>query len=102
MNPFITQPDADVLELTDVAVLEEPGLESHIVIFNDEVNTFDWVIQCLMEVLDHTNEQSEQLAMMIHYKGRASVKDGSMDELRPLKDNLCERGLSAVIESHVA
>ncbi len=96
------EPDADTLELEEVDLLEALDLESQLVIFNDEVNTFTWVIQCLMEVLDHTNQQAEQNAMIIHFKGKACVKSGSFEMLHPLKDALTERGLSAVIESEYA
>ena len=102
-DPFATpDTETEVLELPDVDLKEALSLGSALVIFNDDVNTFDWVIQCLMEVLDHTSEQAEQNAMLIHYKGKATVKEGSLDELHPFKDALCERGLSAVIESEVA
>jgi ATP-dependent Clp protease adaptor protein ClpS len=79
-------------ELTDT---EDPA---YLVVYNDDHNTFDWVILCFMEVLGHTSEQSEQLAFIIHFKGKATVKTASFSELRPLKDALTERGLSAVIE----
>jgi ATP-dependent Clp protease adaptor protein ClpS len=71
---------------------------SMLVVYNDDVNTFDWVIHCLMEVCGHTFEQSEQLSILIHFKGKATVKTAPLDSLRPLKDALVERGLSAVIE----
>jgi len=74
------------------------GHQARLVVFNDDVNTFDWVIHCLMEVLDHTSEQAEQLAMLIHFKGKATVKTAPRKELIPKKDALVERHLSAVIE----
>ncbi|MEP7267122.1 MAG: ATP-dependent Clp protease adaptor ClpS [Saprospiraceae bacterium] len=71
---------------------------SMLVVYNDDVNTFDWVIQCLMEVCEHTFEQSEQLSLLIHFKGKATVKTAPFESLKPLKDALVDRGLSAVIE----
>ena len=71
---------------------------SQLLVFNDDFNTFDWVIQCFMEVCNHTFEQSEQLSLIVHYKGRAIVKTGDMEKLKPMKEALVERGLSAVIE----
>ena len=68
------------------------------ILFNDNFNTFDWVIHCLMEVCGHTFEQSEQLSILIHFKGKATVKTAPLESLRPLKEALIERGLSAVIE----
>lgn len=71
---------------------------TQLIVLNDDYNTFDWVIECFMEVLNHTNEQSEQLAWIVHTKGKASVKLGSFDVLKPLKDALVDRGLNAIIE----
>ena len=88
--------------MTDVLVEDEKKATelqlSQLLVFNDDFNTFDWVIQCFMEVCNHTFEQSEQLSLIVHYKGRAIVKTGDMEKLKPMKDALVERGLSAVIE----
>lgn len=89
--------DTEVLE--DVDVLLDVDFGSQLVVYNDDHNTFDWVIQCFMEVCDHSHPQAEQLSLLVHYKGKACCKTDSMDVLRPMKDALCERGLSAVIES---
>ena len=80
--------------------IEDSGIghEARLVVYNDDVNTFDWVIECFMEVLDHTSEQAEQLAILIHFKGKATVKTAPRRELIPKKDALIERHLSAVIE----
>lgn len=75
------------------------GQLSQLIIYNDDFNTFDWVIKSLMEVCDHTFEQSEQLSLLVHFKGKATVKTAPINTLRPMKDALIERGLSAVIES---
>ena len=77
---------------------DDVGKLSRLVVYNDDHNTFDWVIQCFMDVLNHTFEQSEQLAMIIHFKGKATVKTAPFEELKPPKDALIDRGLSAVIE----
>jgi ATP-dependent Clp protease adaptor protein ClpS len=74
------------------------GNPVEIVVYNDDVNTFDWVIQCFMEVLQHSQEQAEQLSLLVHFKGKAIVKTGPRPELQPKKDALVERGLSAVME----
>ncbi len=71
---------------------------SQLVIYNDDVNTFEWVIQCLMEICGHPFEQSEQLSILIHFKGKAIVKTAPFEALKPLKEALVDRGLSAVIE----
>ena len=87
-------------ELEDVLVedLTTDGVQTQLLVLNDDYNTFEWVIECFMEILNHTNEQSEQLAWIIHTKGKASVKLGTFDELKPLKDALVDRGLNAIIE----
>ena len=79
-------------EKTDV------GQQAEIVVYNDDYNTFDWVIDSFVEVLDHSPEQAEQLSYFIHFKGKAIVKTAPFNVLRPLKDALIDRGLSAVIE----
>ena len=71
---------------------------SELVVYNDDVNTFDWVIQCFTEILHHTAVQAEQLTMLVHFKGKATVKTASERVLKPFKDALVDRGLSAVIE----
>jgi len=72
---------------------------SELVVYNDDYNTFDWVIQCLMEICNHGFEQSEQLSLLVHFKGKAVVKTANFDILKPMKDALVDRGLSAVIET---
>jgi ATP-dependent Clp protease adaptor protein ClpS len=87
----------------EIAVLEEREAitSSFLIVLNDDHNTFDWVIECLMTICDCTFEQAEQLSLLVHYKGKATVKEGGFEKLRPLKDALCERGLSAIIETEV-
>jgi ATP-dependent Clp protease adaptor protein ClpS len=87
-------------EQEDVMIeeLTTDGEQTQLIVLNDDYNTFDWVIECFMEVLNHTNEQSEQLAWIVHTKGRASVKLGTLEELKPYKDALTDRGLNAIIE----
>ena len=74
---------------------------SKLVVYNDDFNTFDWVIQCFMQVCNHTYEQAEQLSLIVHFKGKATVKTDALDVLKPMKDSLIDRGLSAVIETLV-
>ncbi|NUQ23639.1 MAG: ATP-dependent Clp protease adaptor ClpS [Saprospiraceae bacterium] len=76
----------------------DTGSVAQLIVYNDDVNTFEWVIQCFIEVLRHTTEQAEQLALLIHFKGKATVKTASKRELMPKKEALIDRGLSAVIE----
>lgn len=72
--------------------------QSELIVYNDDFNTFDWVIECFIKILNHTQEQAEQLSYIIHFTGKASVKVGSYKTLKPFKDALIDKGLSAVIE----
>jgi len=68
-----------------------------IVLFNDEHNTFDHVIETLMYACDHTPEQAEQCSLLVHYKGKCTVKTGAYNDLKPRCTKLLEAGLSAEI-----
>ncbi len=81
----------------DTSVLEAVDINNEIVLFNDDVNTFDHVIETLIAVCKHTSEQAEQCAILVHYKGKCTVKTGSFDELKPQCTQLLEAGLSAEI-----
>ncbi len=80
-------------------VLEETGNEEfkQLVVLNDDHNTFDHVINTLIEVCKHTPEQAEQCTWIIHYKGKCSVKEGTYHDLKPLRDAIREEGIGAVI-----
>lgn len=70
---------------------------NEIVLYNDDVNTFDHVIETLIRVCDHTPEQAEQCALIVHYKGKCTVKTGVLEKLKPQCTQLLEAGLSAEI-----
>lgn len=93
INAIHEQEELLVEELTNTST------KSELIVYNDDYNTFDWVIQCFMEVCNHGFEQSEQLSLIVHFKGKAVVKTASFDTLKPMKDALIDRGLSAVIET---
>ena len=76
---------------------EEVSTQNEIVLFNDEVNTFDHVIETLIYACDHTAEQAEQCSLIVHYKGKCTVKTGLYDDLKPRCSMLLEAGLSAEI-----
>jgi ATP-dependent Clp protease adaptor protein ClpS len=78
-------------------VLESVSINNEIVLFNDDVNTFDHVIETLIRVCKHSAEQAEQCAILVHYKGKCTVKTGHFDELKPLCTQLLEAQLSAEI-----
>ena len=93
--------NSDTLVQEDVAVLEETATEfSHqLVVYNDDVNTFDWVIESLIAICNHTHEQATQCAMFIHFKGKYAVLHGDELKLIPMKDALHDRGISPAVES---
>ena len=83
-------------EETDVLTsVEDP---CNLIVWNDEVNTFEWVIDTLMEICGHSHEQAEQCAYIIHFQGKYAVKNGSYDELKPKCDAITDRGIGATVE----
>ena len=82
----------------DVALLDEISDSFQILLYNDDVNTFDWVIECLVKICEHDELQAEQCAMLVHYKGKAVVKKGSLEEMKVICQALCDCELSAVVE----
>ena len=90
-NGLFTQTE----EESDVLLKEVE--ERNLVLHNDDVNTFDHVIATLIAVCEHTPEQAEQCALIVHYNGRCTVKSGSYDELEPKCLRLLDAGLSAEI-----
>jgi len=81
----------ELLEVIDVTDVKD------LVVFNDDFNTFEHVIQTLIKVCKHTTEQAEQCTWLIHYKGKCAVKSGSMEELKPMREAICEAGIDARI-----
>jgi len=87
--------ELDEIQLDEVVGM---GLDSNLIIWNDDYNTFEWVILCLITLLGHEATQAEQCAMIIHNTGKCSVKRGSYAELIGYKDALVLRGLNVTIE----
>jgi ATP-dependent Clp protease adaptor protein ClpS len=81
-----------------VEVLDEVSNPFHLIVWNDEVNTFEWVIETLMEICNHSYEQAEQCAYVIHFKGKYAVKHGSYEVLKPMCDAITDRGIGATVE----
>ena len=83
-------------ETGDAEVIEQ---ELHnLIVWNDDVNTFDWVIESLVNICGHDSLQAEQCALIIHHKGKCGVKKGSFEELRPQAEALIDRGIQATID----
>ncbi|MFN4083005.1 MAG: ATP-dependent Clp protease adaptor ClpS [Bacteroidia bacterium] len=82
----------------EVEVLEVEDLNNKVILYNDDVNTFDFVIECLVDICKHELLQAEQLTLIVHYKGKAVVKVGPLDEMQDVCTALCDRGLSAELQ----
>ena len=93
---YYEQPERELDE--EVLVLEETDEENKLVLWNDDVNTFDFVIECLIEICKHTLEQAEQCTILVHFKGKCTVKTGSMELLKPMHEKLLSRGLTSEIQ----
>ncbi|HMK03457.1 MAG TPA: ATP-dependent Clp protease adaptor ClpS [Ferruginibacter sp.] len=83
-------------EYTDTLTVTESSCT--LIVWNDEVNTFEWVIETLIEVCGHSQEQAEQCAFLIDAKGKYAVKQGIYDILKPQCDAITDRGINATIE----
>lgn len=81
----------------DVLVLDDTDEVYKLVLYNDDVHTFDYVIDCLIEICKHTLEQAEQCTILVHYKGKATVKTGSMELLKPMHEKLIGKSLTSEI-----
>jgi len=79
-------------------LLEEKVTTHSIILYNDDFNTFDHVISCLVQICNHEVIQAEQCAWIVHTNGKCIVKTGEYKELEPLCTSLLEKGLSAIIE----
>lgn len=95
---------ATMKSATDIELLEKENVLTdtadpcQLIVWNDDVNTFDWVIETLVEICGHTHEQAEQCAYIIHYNGKYAVKEGMYEDLRPKCDAILERGINATVE----
>jgi len=99
MQPF-TESGNETLQETDT--LEMTGELFNLVVWNDEVNTFDWVIKALMDICGHEQEQAEQCTLIIHFNGKCSVKHGDYNDLKTMCDAITDRGIGATVEEMAA
>jgi ATP-dependent Clp protease adaptor protein ClpS len=95
----------DILETPDIleqevieVLLKEEGTKA-LVLYNDDINTFEYVIECLVKVCDHHPVQAEQCAYLVHFTGKCVVKNGTFKKLKPLCESLLEKGLTVKIEN---
>lgn len=89
------QVETDVLEVTEELENTEKG--RGLVVFNDDVNSFDHVIDTLIKVCAHEPHQAEQCTYIIHFKGKCEVKKGTLEKLKPMKDSIIDAGINAII-----
>ena len=87
--------DEELLELEEVSIGSDE--ESELIVFNDDINTFDHVIDTLIDICEHSPEQAEQCTWIIHYKGKCTVKLGEYETLVPMRNAICKRGISAEV-----
>ena len=87
----------DTEELLELDIVTKEEELNNLVLFNDDVNTFEWVIECLMKYCGHDVLQAEQCATLVHYTGKCAVKKGELNKLKPICETLLEKGLSAEI-----
>ena len=87
----------DTEELLELDIITKEDELNMIVLYNDHVNTFEWVIECLVNYCDHDSLQAEQCAHIVHFKGKCAVKAGSFEKLKPICETLLEKGLSVEI-----
>lgn len=84
----------DTEELLELDIITKEDELNMIVLFNDHVNTFEWVIECLVNYCGHDSLQAEQCAHIVHFNGKCAVKTGSFEKLKPICETLLEKGLS--------
>ena len=87
-------PKSDLDEITD----KDSSNQRQLILHNDDVHSFDYVIESLIEVCNMDSTQAEQCTYLVHYKGKCDVKKGSYDVLKPYREGLIERELNATID----
>lgn len=85
-------------EESALLVMEEKEDVHNIILYNDDVNTFDFVIESLIRYCEHDPIQAEQCTFLVHYTGKCAVKKGSYNDLKPVCSSLLEQGLTAEIQ----
>jgi ATP-dependent Clp protease adaptor protein ClpS len=89
------------LQQFDTELLDTLIASYNLIVWNDDVNTFEWVIDTLIKVCQHSPEQAEQCAYIIHFQGKYAVKQGDYETLKPMREAIIERGINATIEQEI-
>ena len=95
---MVPDTEFEVIEEQITEAGSDASVSRSLVLYNDDINTFDFVIESLVEICKHDLLQAEQCTYIVHYNGKCAVKEGSYRQLNPMRIALCERGLSAVIK----
>jgi ATP-dependent Clp protease adaptor protein ClpS len=90
-----TNPEIDVIEILEENIADVKLWS--LVLFNDDINTFDHVMNALVDICEHDPLQAEQCAMIVHLKGKCAVKTGDQEELIGMRNAICDRGISAEV-----
>lgn len=99
MNRAFYMDAAHPWEQEDMLTATELATPYQLIVWNDEVNTFEWVIETLIKICGHSTEQAEQCALLIHTQGKYAVKKGDYETLKPMCEAITDRGIGATIES---
>jgi ATP-dependent Clp protease adaptor protein ClpS len=91
-------PSTSIQYEQEIDTLTLDGSYCSLVCWNDDINTFEWVIESLIDICGHTKEQAEQCAIIIDSKGKYAVKEGSYEVLKPMCDAITDRGINATVE----
>jgi ATP-dependent Clp protease adaptor protein ClpS len=91
MNPNYNTEELELLEEVVTADCYD------LVVFNDDYNTFEHVIDTLIKVCDHNPMQAEQCTLLVHHKGKCRVKSGGFEEMADMRNAICDRGISAEV-----
>ena len=86
------------IQKNEISQSDSKSKNRFLVLYNDDTNSFDYVINCLIEVCNHDIIQAEQCAFITHYNGKCDIKKGDYKSLKPLKENLVKKGLRATID----
>ena len=85
----------ELIEVLDDLEDQEP---KNLIVFNDDYNTFDHVINTLVKICKHSLQQAEQCTWLIHFRGKCIVKTGNFRKLKPMRDGICDAGIDARIQ----
>ncbi len=98
----MAQPGTHIEKREELDTMTATASSCQLIVWNDEVNTFEWVIETLMDICGHSFEQAEQCSLFIHFQGKYAVKEGTYEDLRPMCDAILDRGIQATVEEVVS